>query len=159
MLVLWAHPEAHVRYLYATLPATICCSAMLITLPSLRPHAQSDIPFCRGGYPTPSGGLVYYLSPPHSLEQVARQPIHAAFYTVFMLAACALFSKTWIEVRARAAESSELAACRCVAATLMGQMVSLRNEAACTLCLARCLRCLVCQPGPRRPCRCDFAHE
>ena len=48
----------------------------------------------------PSGGLVYYLSPPHSLEQVATNPLHALFYTAFMLAACALFSKTWIEVRA-----------------------------------------------------------
>ena len=46
----------------------------------------------------PSGGLVYYLSPPHSLEQVATNPIHAIFYTAFMLTACALFSKTWIEV-------------------------------------------------------------
>jgi protein transport protein SEC61 subunit alpha len=55
--------------------------------------------FCRaGGYMMPSGGLVYYLSPPHSLEQVATNPLHAIFYTAFMLAACALFSKTWIEV-------------------------------------------------------------
>ena len=46
----------------------------------------------------PSGGLVYYLSPPHSLAEVASNPIHAIFYTAFMLSACALFSKTWIEV-------------------------------------------------------------
>lgn len=46
----------------------------------------------------PSGGLVFYLSPPHSLEDVAANPLHAIFYTAFMLAACALFSKTWIEV-------------------------------------------------------------
>jgi protein transport protein SEC61 subunit alpha len=30
--------------------------------------------------------------------QVAQNPLHAAFYVVFMLSACALFSKTWIEV-------------------------------------------------------------
>jgi hypothetical protein len=29
---------------------------------------------------------------------VAQNPLHAAFYVVFMLSACALFSKTWIEV-------------------------------------------------------------
>jgi hypothetical protein len=46
----------------------------------------------------PSGGLVFYLSPPHSLEDVAANPLHAVFYTAFMLTACALFSKTWIEV-------------------------------------------------------------
>lgn len=30
--------------------------------------------------------------------QVAANPLHALFYIVFMLSACALFSKTWIEV-------------------------------------------------------------
>jgi len=46
----------------------------------------------------PVGGLVYYISPPHSLAQAAANPVHALFYIVFMLSACALFSKTWIEV-------------------------------------------------------------
>lgn len=46
----------------------------------------------------PVGGLVYYISPPHSLSEVAANPLHALFYVVFMLSACALFSKTWIEV-------------------------------------------------------------
>ena len=45
---------------------------------------------------------IAYLA--HSAEllcvpaQVAQNPLHAAFYVVFMLSACALFSKTWIEV-------------------------------------------------------------
>lgn len=30
--------------------------------------------------------------------QVAQNPLHALFYIIFMLSACALFSKTWIEV-------------------------------------------------------------
>ena len=46
----------------------------------------------------PVGGLVYYLSPPTSIANVIAQPIHALFYLTFMLSACALFSKTWIEV-------------------------------------------------------------
>ena len=46
----------------------------------------------------PVGGLVFYISPPHSLTAVAANPFHALFYIVFMLGACALFSKTWIEV-------------------------------------------------------------
>jgi protein transport protein SEC61 subunit alpha len=29
---------------------------------------------------------------------MAANPYHALFYLVFMLSACALFSKTWIEV-------------------------------------------------------------
>ena len=46
----------------------------------------------------PVGGLAYYISPPTSLADVAANPLHAAFYVSFMLGACALFSKTWIEV-------------------------------------------------------------
>ena len=52
----------------------------------------------QGGNMVPVGGLVYYISPPHSLTEVAANPLHAIFYVVFMLSACALFSKTWIEV-------------------------------------------------------------
>ena len=33
-----------------------------------------------------------------SLVDMAANPFHALFYIVFMLSACALFSKTWIEV-------------------------------------------------------------
>lgn len=33
-----------------------------------------------------------------SLADMAANPFHALFYLVFMLSACALFSKTWIEV-------------------------------------------------------------
>lgn len=46
----------------------------------------------------PVGGLVYYISAPHSLGEVAANPFHALVYVAFMLTACALFSKTWIEV-------------------------------------------------------------
>ena len=46
----------------------------------------------------PTGGLVYYISPPTSLADVAANLLHAIFYVTFMLSACALFSKTWIEV-------------------------------------------------------------
>jgi len=51
-----------------------------------------------GGQLIPVGGLVYYISPPTSLTDVAQNPLHAVFYLIFMLGACALFSKTWIEI-------------------------------------------------------------
>ncbi|GLJ40392.1 hypothetical protein SUGI_0831720 [Cryptomeria japonica] len=44
------------------------------------------------------GGLVYYITPPARLAEMAANPFHALFYLTFMLTACALFSKTWIEV-------------------------------------------------------------
>lgn len=43
-------------------------------------------------------GVAYYMSPPHTLKEVVTDPIHTSIYIVFMLTACALFSKTWIEV-------------------------------------------------------------
>jgi protein transport protein SEC61 subunit alpha len=43
-------------------------------------------------------GLAYYLSPPLTLTSALLDPIHTAIYFTFMLSACALFSKTWIEV-------------------------------------------------------------
>jgi len=44
------------------------------------------------------GGLAYYVSPPTSLAEILTDPVHALFYFAFILTACALFSKTWIEV-------------------------------------------------------------
>lgn len=46
----------------------------------------------------PVSGLAYYISPPTTIAEIARDPIHAIFYFIFILASCALFSKTWIEV-------------------------------------------------------------
>ena len=46
----------------------------------------------------PVSGLAYYISPPLTFAEIAKDPFHAVFYLVFILASCALFSKTWIEV-------------------------------------------------------------
>jgi len=54
-----------------------------------------------GGYQgqsIPVAGLVYYLSPPSSVVELLRDPIHTIVYLTFVLTSCALFSKTWIEV-------------------------------------------------------------
>jgi len=52
----------------------------------------------------PVGGLVYYLSPPMSIAEVIGDPIHAVVYLAFILVACAMFSKTWIEVSGSSAK-------------------------------------------------------
>ncbi|KAL7471393.1 hypothetical protein ACHAXS_011693 [Conticribra weissflogii] len=51
-----------------------------------------------GGSTIPVGGIAYYISPPTSFAEIIYDPFHAVFYLVFILTACALFSKTWIEV-------------------------------------------------------------
>ena len=50
------------------------------------------------GSSVPVSGLAYYISPPTSFGDILRDPIHIVFYLAFILASCALFSKTWIEV-------------------------------------------------------------
>jgi protein transport protein SEC61 subunit alpha len=50
------------------------------------------------GHQAPIGGLAYYISPPQSLYDIQKDPIHAIIYTVFVLTSCAFFSRIWIDV-------------------------------------------------------------
>ncbi|CAD6903407.1 unnamed protein product [Tilletia controversa] len=43
-------------------------------------------------------GISYYMSAPLNWREVIGNPVHTAIYIAFTLTACALFSKTWIEV-------------------------------------------------------------
>ncbi|TFY56135.1 hypothetical protein EVJ58_g7827 [Rhodofomes roseus] len=43
-------------------------------------------------------GIAYYMSPPHTLKAALLDPIHTLIYIGFIVTACAIFSKTWIEV-------------------------------------------------------------
>ncbi|KAI6143726.1 SecY subunit domain-containing protein [Pisolithus tinctorius] len=43
-------------------------------------------------------GIAYYISPPHTIKEALLDPIHTLLYIAFVVTACALFSKTWIEV-------------------------------------------------------------
>jgi protein transport protein SEC61 subunit alpha len=43
-------------------------------------------------------GIAYYMSPPHTFKELFVDPLHSAIYIIFTVSACALFSKTWIEV-------------------------------------------------------------
>ncbi|KAJ3176936.1 translocon subunit [Gaertneriomyces sp. JEL0708] len=45
-----------------------------------------------------TSGIAYFISPPHRLADALKDPVHFLIYVTFMLTACALFSKTWIEV-------------------------------------------------------------
>lgn len=50
------------------------------------------------GQSIPIGGIAYYISPPSSAADMLADPLRALFYIIFVLTACALFSKTWPEV-------------------------------------------------------------
>jgi len=58
----------------------------------------------QSGQSIPVGGLAFYVSPPGNFQELLTDPFHAVFYLTFILAACALFSKTWIEVSGSSAK-------------------------------------------------------
>lgn len=45
-----------------------------------------------------TSGLAYYMTAPLSMKEALLDPIHTAVYVVFIVTACATFSKLWIEV-------------------------------------------------------------
>lgn len=57
-----------------------------------------------GGNSRPVGGLAYYVTPPSALSEIFSDPVHVAVYIVFMLAACAILSRLWIEVSGSSAK-------------------------------------------------------
>jgi preprotein translocase SecY subunit len=44
------------------------------------------------------GGLAYYVTPPHSVLNVAAEPVRAAVYLAILVVFCAVFSLIWLEV-------------------------------------------------------------
>jgi preprotein translocase subunit SecY len=46
----------------------------------------------------PVGGLVYYVTPPQGVLNVAAEPVRAAAYLGILVAFCAVFSLIWLEV-------------------------------------------------------------
>ena len=55
-------------------------------------------------YATVRCAIVKYVSPPTSFADVVVDPIHAFLYVAFVMGACALFSRTWINVSGSAPE-------------------------------------------------------
>jgi preprotein translocase subunit SecY len=46
----------------------------------------------------PSGGLVYYVEPPTSLQLTIQEPLRALIYAILLVLACVFFAVTWVEV-------------------------------------------------------------
>ena len=46
----------------------------------------------------PVGGLVYYVTAPHSLQNATAEPLRALIYLGILVAFCAFFSLIWLEV-------------------------------------------------------------
>ncbi|MDA4115951.1 MAG: preprotein translocase subunit SecY [Thaumarchaeota archaeon] len=46
----------------------------------------------------PTGGLVYYITPPNGIEQTAADPLHAVIYTGFLMVLAVMFARIWVEI-------------------------------------------------------------
>jgi preprotein translocase SecY subunit len=46
----------------------------------------------------PTGGLVYYVVPPHNLPGVLADPVRAGVYALLLVVFCVFFATTWVEV-------------------------------------------------------------
>lgn len=53
----------------------------------------------------PVSGLVYYITPPRSLDQMVINPLHALVYLAILMLICVAFSVTWLSVSGMDAQS------------------------------------------------------
>ena len=67
------------------------------TNPAFNWIAQFD-PQSQGGTATPTGGILYYITPPRGLETAAADPLRAVIYVIFMTAIVTVFSRLWVEL-------------------------------------------------------------
>lgn len=67
------------------------------TNPAFNWIAQFD-PQSQGGTATPTGGILYYITPPRGLEAAAADPMRAVVYVIFMTGIVTVFSRLWVEL-------------------------------------------------------------
>jgi protein transport protein SEC61 subunit alpha len=51
-----------------------------------------------GGQPSPTGGILYYITAPRGLDVAAADPIRSVVYVIFMAAIVTVFSRLWVEL-------------------------------------------------------------
>ncbi|MFX0025299.1 MAG: preprotein translocase subunit SecY, partial [Candidatus Hermodarchaeota archaeon] len=52
----------------------------------------------QGNYLIPTGGLLYYLSPPQGIEAFLDDPLRAVIYLVIFIFLCIMLGRLWVEV-------------------------------------------------------------
>jgi protein transport protein SEC61 subunit alpha len=67
--------------------------------------AQFD-PNSGGGQANPTGGILYYITTPRSLDVVAADPLRAVVYVIFMTAIVTVFSRLWVELGGLSAKNA-----------------------------------------------------
>jgi protein transport protein SEC61 subunit alpha len=47
---------------------------------------------------SPTGGILYYMTPPRSIEAAAQDPVRAVVYVIFLTTIVTIFGKLWVEL-------------------------------------------------------------
>ncbi len=68
--------------------------------------AQYDPNSSGGGQATPTGGILYYITAPRSLDVAAADPLRAVTYVIFMTAIVTVFSRLWVELGGLSAKTA-----------------------------------------------------
>jgi preprotein translocase subunit SecY len=55
---------------------------------------------------TPTGGLLYYITSPQSLDAATQDPVRAVAYVVFLTAIVTVFGRLWVELGGLSAKSA-----------------------------------------------------
>jgi preprotein translocase SecY subunit len=58
------------------------------------------------GQATPTGGILYYLTAPRSLDVVAADPVRAVVYVIFLTGIVTVFSRLWVELGGLSAKTA-----------------------------------------------------
>ncbi|MFW9947750.1 MAG: preprotein translocase subunit SecY [Candidatus Odinarchaeota archaeon] len=59
---------------------------------------EESSPSAQGNYLIPTGGLLYYLSPPQGIEAFIDDPLRAVIYLVIFIFLCIMLGRLWVEV-------------------------------------------------------------
>jgi protein transport protein SEC61 subunit alpha len=60
----------------------------------------------QGGQPTPTGGILYYITSPRTLDAVVADPVRALAYVIFLTAVVTVFSRLWVELGGLSAKTA-----------------------------------------------------
>lgn len=62
--------------------------------------------FDQNSQQTPTGGILYYVTAPRSLDSVVADPVRAAVYAIFFTAIVTVFSRLWVELGGLSAKTA-----------------------------------------------------
>ena len=111
-----------IKLLYTSVIPVILASALIANAvfmgqmlwASYNPNNQNPIfnwiaqfnPDAQGGNRSPTGGILYYMTSPRSIEATIADPVRAVIYIFFLTAIVTVFSRLWVELGGLSAKTA-----------------------------------------------------